>query len=451
MASSPRALCHRAQSSFITEASAPVPDPGRLGRGEGVDRAGAEHFQSHPGPGDLLAQRRIGAPPPGSRHDVVELAPELDLLAEGRRAALDSEQVPGHFPALSRLAEHEVSVGPGTVEEDLVELAGPGQLADRPDRDPRLAHRHEQHRQPAAAPRTWLGPGQHEAPVGDVRQRCPDLLAGDLPVVTGKPSGRGDRRQVRAGAGLGESLAPQLGHRRDGGQETAPLLRRAEGDQRRAEQLLAHVTDPGRRVSPGVLLVEDHLLADRRAAPAVLGWPAQRGPAGRRQAPVPGQPLLERLMFPAGTAGSAQPGELAGQVRRQPVAEPGAELLVAQARQRSRRAATRRRADPAAAARWPAPRVTGPGAAVRWPGSISVSRRRRRQAYGRRLMRGAPSLATSDAPDIDPYSDVAPVPQKIRPRRTLHDFDVRYSPDYSSLSVRSQVPGTPDSACQPPG
>ena len=114
------------------------------------------------------------------------------------------------------------------------------------------------------------------------------------PVITHSPPSRrgggGHGRQVRPGARLGVALAPQLLDRHDRRQEPALLLRRAERDQRRPEQFLAQVADPGGRAAAGVLLVEDDLLRQRgararRARPASPGRSSRRRPgAGSRPA-----------------------------------------------------------------------------------------------------------------------------------------------------------------------
>ena len=79
---------------------------------------------------------------------------------------------------------------------------------------------------------------------------------------------------------------------------------------------------------PRVLLVEDHLLHQRRAATTVLARPAQPDPAVRAEQPLPLAPGLEALVLTARTAGVAERGELADEMLREPVAHLGAERLV---------------------------------------------------------------------------------------------------------------------------
>ena len=113
----------------------------------------------------------------------------------------------------------------GAVEEDLVELAAAGDLHDRADLDTGLVHRHEQERQPGVASRRRIGARDHEAPVGHVRERGPDLLAGEHPLVTVEHRPGLHRGEVRAGVGLAVALAPSLLAAAGSEEGTAPAAR----------------------------------------------------------------------------------------------------------------------------------------------------------------------------------------------------------------------------------
>src|SRR5690606_21438257 len=112
----------------------------------------------------------------------------------------------------------------------------------------------------------------HEAPVGPVGERRPHLLATDDPLVAVPRGPGGHVGEVAAGVRLGVALAPQLGAGDDPRQEASLLIRGAEGDEGRPEQVLTDVAETPRAPRPGVLLVEDHLLAEVEAAAAVLRW-----------------------------------------------------------------------------------------------------------------------------------------------------------------------------------
>src|ERR1700722_16923688 len=85
IASSPSAWCHRDQSTFSTEASAasaPVPVP--AGSPRGADGYAREGVEADPGPGEPVAQERVRPRlgQPRELDQLVEFAPEPDLLPE---------------------------------------------------------------------------------------------------------------------------------------------------------------------------------------------------------------------------------------------------------------------------------------------------------------------------------------------------------------------------------
>lgn len=274
---------------------------------ERPQRVRAQDAQPDPGAGEVGAQQWVVVGTGALRlgDDVVEFAAEADLLAEGGDAAFEAEGGHRDLPAVAGFADDELGGRAGVVEEDFVELRGAGELLDRPHGDAVLAQRHEQVGQAVVALGAGFGAGHDEAPVGHVRQRRPDLLAVDHPVAVAPDRRRRDGGQVGAGAGLGVALAPEFFDGDDLRQEPFSLLGRAEGDEGRAEQLLADVVDARGCTGRGVLLVEGDLLVERQAAAAVFDGPADAGPARRGQVPFPGQAQVERLVLAAGSAQAA--------------------------------------------------------------------------------------------------------------------------------------------------
>ena len=276
---------------------------------------------------DGIVDRPVGAGPVA---DQGELALEADDLAEGRHAALEAEQAHRHAPALADLADHQVGVGDRTGEEDLVELRAARELLDGADLDPGLVDRDEQEAEPLVALRAGLGAGDDEDPLGEVRVGRPHLLAIDHPLrpVVGEPGAGLDVGEVGAGVRLGVALRPELLDVADRLEEAGALRVGAEGDEGRAEQLLPEVVDRRGGVGAGVLLVEDHLLPQAQPAAAVLGRPADAGPALASQEAVPLEALVERLVVAPGAAEATQRLPLAGQVVLEEGAHVGAERLV---------------------------------------------------------------------------------------------------------------------------
>src|SRR2546428_4963078 len=78
-------------------------------------------------------------------------------------------------------------------------------------------------------------------PVREVRARRPHLLAVDDEVVALIDGARPEARQIGAGAGLGEALAPDLVGVEDRREMATLLLLGAPVDESRAHQVQAHV------------------------------------------------------------------------------------------------------------------------------------------------------------------------------------------------------------------
>src|SRR5690606_31888545 len=156
-----------------------------------------------------------------------------------------------------------------------------------------------------------------------------------------------------AGVRLGVALAPDRLAARDAGQETLFLLLAAERDQGGREQPLADVAEPARPAGARVLLVPDHLLDQRRAAPARLARPAEPDPARLAEPPLPRAALLDHRVLVARAAAPAQRRERAGQVGGEPRLHLAAKRLVlvreAQLHADSRRHRRRRSGRPAGA------------------------------------------------------------------------------------------------------
>jgi hypothetical protein len=184
-----------------------------------------------------------------------------------------------------------------------------------------LLHVHEEVGEPLVLGGVEVRARDQHAPLRVVRQRGPHLLSGDQPVVaacarTGIAHRRRlDRREVRARLGLREALAPDLLGAENGLEIALLLLVGTVGDDRRPAHGQAEHVGHLRRLSPHDLLVEDRLLDQGRAPPAVLLGPGQAGPAG-----------LVELLLPV--AAKLEPGLVAlGLATRVVGVEPGAKLV----------------------------------------------------------------------------------------------------------------------------
>src|SRR5207244_7063974 len=124
--------------------------------------------------------------------------------------------------------------------------------------DTYLAHREKKKGDAAMTRRVAVRAADHEAPVGPVRERSPDLLAGDHPFIAVELGARLHVGQVGTGIGLGVALAPQLVARGDPGQEPTLLLLVAEVEDRRPAESFADAAHPAGTAGARVLLVADH-------------------------------------------------------------------------------------------------------------------------------------------------------------------------------------------------
>ena len=120
------------------------------------------------------------------------------------------------------------------VEEDLVDLVAAVDGLDRAHGDARRLHVDEQEGNALLFLRRRIGAHQAEDPVGILRQRGPGLLAVDHVVAVGALRRSLQRREIGAGAGLGEALAPPIVEIGDARQIFLLLRFIAEGDDDRA-------------------------------------------------------------------------------------------------------------------------------------------------------------------------------------------------------------------------
>ena len=132
-----------------------------------------------------------------------------------------------------------------------------------------------------------VGARDEHAPLGVLRARGPHLLAVDDPLVAVLDRARLERRQVGAGLGLGEALAPDLVGGEDRVEVALLLLVGAPDHDRGTRQQQAEHVRRERRAGAAELLEEDRRLGHRRAAAAVLLGPVDAGPAAVGELALP--------------------------------------------------------------------------------------------------------------------------------------------------------------------
>ena len=238
---------------------------------EHVQRVVAQALELDDRGGDLLPQQRVlvAAIRPSARlDDVVELAAEGGVLGERRGAALERQQQHRDVPAAALVAEdarlRDSTSVKNTSPKSLAPLIC---LSGRISTPARAAIRVRMSTSSIVMPRCFLasvlGADQGEHLVGVRGVGGPDLLAVDDVVVAVELGPALQRREVAAGAGLGEALAPDdlvVQQRLD---DVALLLVGADGHHGRGEERQPEPVDGLRRAVRGP--------SPRRRSPAVPG------------------------------------------------------------------------------------------------------------------------------------------------------------------------------------
>ena len=205
---------------------------------------------------------------------------------------------------------------PGLVEEDLAELGRADDRLERADLDARRVHREDQPGDALVLRRVGVGAHEQLAPVGDLGERRPDLLAGDdvLVAVAHGLALTATRGRSRRPARRSPGTTPRRPCRMRGQVRGLLLVGGLGHDRRAGVQQADEVHADVGRAGQGRLLEEDQLLGERGAAAAVLRGPVDAGVA-----------RLEELPLPAGVVGPRGVGQsswagLGGQRRAAPSA-----------------------------------------------------------------------------------------------------------------------------------
>src|SRR5207247_1280822 len=191
-----------------------------------------------------LAVSRVGERPPGGgmrarvAEQALEAPPDRALEGEGpHRPALVREDAHRDLPAGAGRAHHHLGRHAHVLEENLRELRLARDLLQGAHGDARAPHVDQEETQAVVLGRFGLGAAEEEAPVGDVGVAGPHLLAVHDEAVAPALAARAERAQVRARAGLGEALAPEVLAREEPGEEARALRLGAVAQDDRPDQV----------------------------------------------------------------------------------------------------------------------------------------------------------------------------------------------------------------------
>ena len=222
---------------------------------------------------------------------------QLDLARERGRPAFVAERVHGDLPAVAAVAQQVLLGDDHVVEEELTELGVAGDLRHRAHVDAVGLHVDDQHRDALVLGAVRLRARENAAPARVLAPRDPGLGAVQHEVVVLLGRARAQRREVRAGLGLAEALAPDLLGGEDRGDVPPALLIVAEAQQRRAEHAEPDHVDELRSPGRGEFLVDEDLLDGRSSAAAELAGPGAADVAGRVAGGLPlaqqGHPVVK--------------------------------------------------------------------------------------------------------------------------------------------------------------
>ena len=163
--------------------------------------------------GELLAHARVAVDAALAAPSVMSLvhgAAPAATAARADRDALVHQRGDRDRPTFVDVAEHLLVRHADVVEEHLVEAGAAVHLLERLDRDAGRPHVDDERGDALVLLGVGVRAADDLAEVGELRARRPDLLAVDDPLVAVARRGRGERRDVGAGAGLAEQLRPDL-------------------------------------------------------------------------------------------------------------------------------------------------------------------------------------------------------------------------------------------------
>ena len=195
------------------------------------------------------------------------------------RPPLVGERGSGDGPTRTDLRDAVAVRDDHSVEEDLVEVRVSVHLPQGPHIDAGSGHVDRERGDAGVLGDVDVAARQAEAPPRVVRATAPHLLAREAPHVAVALGARREVREVGAGAGLGEQLAPDLLTGADRGEPACALLGGRRGEQRRPDDVEPdEVGIQVRLAEPGELAGDLGDLRRRRAAAAVLDRPRRHRP-----------------------------------------------------------------------------------------------------------------------------------------------------------------------------
>ena len=147
---------------------------------------------------ESVVEYRVIEQAAGSGQRFEHQQPVLGQLGAAQEDALETQQGLGHGPAAVQFPDQVGVVRAHSIEEHLAELFGPGDVANRANLQTGRVDVEQQEADALLLLGVRVGAHQGEHVGGIVRQRGPDLLAGDDEVIAVTHGARAQAGQVRA-------------------------------------------------------------------------------------------------------------------------------------------------------------------------------------------------------------------------------------------------------------
>ena len=143
-----------------------------------------------------------------------------------------------------------------------------------------------------------------------MRERCPNLLTVDHPIVAVVFSSCREVREIASGVRFAITLTPDFGAVQNAGEEFGALRVVAKVDDGGTDEAFVHDANATRAACSGVLLIEDDLFEQTRATGTARLGPTEADPTMPPEFLFPIPTFFEKIVFIARTAATAHDAKL---------------------------------------------------------------------------------------------------------------------------------------------
>ena len=198
-----------------------------------------------------------------------------------------------HCPPLAHLTDDRAAVELDAVQVHRSELVVAGHRRQGMDAHAGPPHVDDEGSEAAVALREVARPREEQAVAGELRPRAPHLLARHRPPVARRYRPCAQGREVGAGIGFAEELAPDLVGARHGREQRGESIGLGVAHEGRGHDVGGDEVDDLGGAGPPELVADDRRGGGAEAAAAERHRPRGHGEAGSVQGPLEGHEVLE--------------------------------------------------------------------------------------------------------------------------------------------------------------